>query len=1238
MRRAANGFIWGLLAVSAVASLSLLAGMWTVGSRIADVASPVSEGEGSEVVAPVAHLAVGTQVKVAFDVDDPLLDSFTALEARDQRLDWLLWLIANDVARSDDDLNRSLFDAPLVRHGFSREVARFEYGPTRSASLGNGDVIALIPRSDEAQRRDNLAGIADEQRKNQGRIPERLFVFEYDIGADAAANLQRLADLHGSELFTAAYGYQEASVSNLKDLEVFMAATDDLVSVRIENEKLRLGGRKLNANYQGIRPVDVATVWQANVAMAKSALAAEGRMSEFHAVWKQKENEFNARWGTRRDYSGLRDVELAKLQKQHDNAQMALMKEIGSVSGIGFSLDPDYDYAALREVFAQPTLIKMAVKAKAPPVVVELFKRMEREFLNQLEQLPSGEDTKDSEAIVRAMGLTPRVAVGLSGVEVEHFDAAVSALEGAGADIVPLLKLIDELEGGKGIDSINDLNVMRLTLGEFLDQLTKSFQFQAARYDGALGGTEVGMVLFYTDLTAKLWALDFQRSTPSREVADFRPLTDTRVSQTYFEEMKTLSSTRLWFGPNELGYQTPSDDELLFARTATRIYAASSNPLEPGKEVPPNAKSEAFLGWWNDHYASVAEHEPLYQRLNEVMKWSLVAGWLEHHNRSQTLSYLQPVEVDRSAWFPSWARGNDQLRFNAWKSISFYDRGQHSAKTEALPILFSEPYDSGDGNRTWVLSGGVSLGSKTAFKPISELPEALAPNLRRAGFRYESTAGAEEMIAARGARYQFAGSAANEASFAPAQLKVFAPDGAKLRGRFGDLMPGEFERTIHRAPKFTSARLQANGAEVGSLSIDATSNGFRVAWRARELDDGVMLARALSVSKDYARTILDNANVLRAVRAPDGETFFVQFAGSRRWMELTPEGKPAADLATGWSGRAAEFRPDAKSIQFRWHEAESAAGMEESAVWLRGTREPLRASRRAAGEEGVVADDAQAITQDPAAWKLAHDQRLQIHLDYLDEVAAHRPRLLPDAVNELKQEYPHNSRLLLREALAELRSNNPSRVVQTLEEMNLPSRDATRGLLDEFNARLGPLPKDMQADLAVLEDAMYARSAHASAAEEVVLAVDRNTLVIEARLNKPRMDAVPPHGSIPAEARVFVEDSPSLNNLDWVTGRAEAINQVVDRKLGTVYALARGDLASYRPHRIHIDGKTYHSTEVRPTGAMYRAAGNAARTGNSAVTGCNPESVNQARTDCSESIYLVSDNRGAAAATASVMP
>src|SRR5262249_13984237 len=146
----------------------------------------------------------------------------------------------------------------------------------------------------------------------------------------------------------------------------------------------------------------------------------------------------------------------------------------------------------------------------------------------------------------------------------------------------------------------------------------------------------------YTDLLAKLWALDFLNSTPSRHASDVRlaaallapgtpaklwPVgylsavrkghrqgegfpskTSVPLSPIYEKEMEQLDSTRLWFGPADLGFQIAGDrKQLLFGRVSTRVFAKSHSSLQRG-EVAANAASEAFLGWWNEHYEEVARY------------------------------------------------------------------------------------------------------------------------------------------------------------------------------------------------------------------------------------------------------------------------------------------------------------------------------------------------------------------------------------------------------------------------------------------------------------------------------------------------------------------------------------------------------------------------------------------------------------------------------------------------------
>src|SRR5262249_55785578 len=150
---------------------------------------------------------------------------------------------------------------------------------------------------------------------------------------------------------------------------------------------------------------------------------------------------------------------------------------------------------------------------------------------------------------------------------------------------------------------------------------------------------------------------------------DFQAIPNHEISPIYRRQVDSLSRTRLWFGKQDGGFQSADQGHLLLlARNVTRVYAASANMYHPGEEGSPNAQSANFLGWWNDHYEEIARFEPEYQRLNEIMKWSLVFGWLSQGDGfQQQLHFLGDVPVNRSNWFPGWVRVHPELKFKKWK-------------------------------------------------------------------------------------------------------------------------------------------------------------------------------------------------------------------------------------------------------------------------------------------------------------------------------------------------------------------------------------------------------------------------------------------------------------------------------------------------------------------------------------------------------------------------------------------
>jgi hypothetical protein len=468
--------------------------------------------------------------------------------------------------------------------------------------------------------------------------------------------------------------------------------------------------------------------------------------------------------------------------------------------------------------------------------------------------------------------------------------------------VVPLLVWNDQLRKAE--------NTSARFLAATLQNDFRTHRFQMARYDGDLKGTEVGMVLFYTDLLAKLWAIDFMHAQPARVIEDFEPMTALKVSPVFEEEIRKLPSTRLWFGHEDKGFQVAGDgNALILARNATRIYAASSNPLAPGEEVPAAASSEAFLGWWNDHYLDVARFEPQYERLNEVMKWSLLISWLNEKDRGDALGFLGDVTVDHSRWFPNWVRQQPELRFRRWDRVSFYEPGYKGSTTEALPILSSDPYVQFGTEHT--LSGGVSLAPKEIFKSRAALTGEVNPLLRRSNVNYASRAATAEGVSFKTlqeSRYVF-----RPASAGRAAMEAVPKEGTKLRGRMAEVMTPRFERIVTAESGQWEVAAKVGDHDLAVLSVRPTKNGLRVGLKSRDLATGQALARRASVSFDPLDAVARHADVEAALGTPEG--VFARLRGSKSWLKLTAEKPGAAGVEStkGSVARVADSKAGAQT-------------------------------------------------------------------------------------------------------------------------------------------------------------------------------------------------------------------------------------------------------------------------------------------------------------------------------------
>ena len=585
------------------------------------------------------ELPLDKRQQVDFSVDETSFSELSPREREDQYRDWLLFAAVAALQSSAEEYSNVLYDLPASRQGYMRPVGNFEFGETRSRYVGGGRVLALVPAGRApAERKDLLAQIADEQRKNLGTSFDRLTVVEYELDTvHASGALTKREDIDYATLFSAEYGYSEKAVAKLSDLNEFMVNAADLTLVRKTANGLLLGGRRLlSRKYRSIGAEEIATVWQAEQKI-QLMLARKNEITQaFEERWRYRTyNTTYEKDQLDREYQDdLRNTK-AKLDREFQNVKL--------VNGSGFSLDPGIDYPGLKQEFDRfwPSLEKIA----------------------------------------------PNL--------VSREDASAVSLSLSDRDVLPLRRLQVKVSKTAPI------------VGELIHAVERENSYQAARYDGALQGTEVGMVLFYTDLLAKLWTIDFVSTSPRRGIIpEFIDDPSAPTSLIYAAESHALPYARLWFGHSNLGFQVAEQKSAVFlARGATRIYSAGSDPLKPGEEVETSAFLAASTDWWNDHYEEVARYEPEYERLNEIMKWSIVIGWLNESNEGTRLGFLADVQVDHSKVFPDWVLHHPELKFSHWSDIHFFPAGYKGTTTKSLPLLNGP-----------VTEGGVSLASKGALR------------------------------------------------------------------------------------------------------------------------------------------------------------------------------------------------------------------------------------------------------------------------------------------------------------------------------------------------------------------------------------------------------------------------------------------------------------------------------------------------------------------------------------------
>ncbi len=787
----------------------------------------------------------------------PQFEQLRSDERGEQIADWAMYGALLHSGLSSETVRKATYDKVPFRLPALEEVANFDYGSGRRLILDDGTVW-LFRAENDPHPVATLGRLADQVRMELGEIPRTFLVFTYRSDLiNGQIHLQRLPDVPGAELFSSAYGYVAATVSSPAEFELWIEQIDDVTHARLANHGgVELGGRRFpDSRSEGLDLEGVRTLYAAHKHLATlkrpqelvtafSALVdSYNSRHSVESLARQIENvnallrTFNTDavtstvYPSDRNYSTLR----SHIEVLQDRVEAALRVIPPVPEEPGFSLDPQWDTEGLSKdlelVFADPReLIMQAYEVSkaarntyrddATPQLVAAAGRLLWMFHQDSTPLAAYESWADD---VRA------TISGIRGKRTKHEQAL---------GMVPLFKLRDTLAQDESTSRGQAVRLKAL-----LDFVMAKHAFQCARYDGPLQGTPVGMTLFYTDLVAKTWAaVDYHRSAPTQDVDGFLslPHVSPTIEPHYWEEIQKYPHTRLWFGLKRDGYAMTADSSAVsFAPIGTRVYAAGSNPVDPRSEVTPAEESRRVFAWWDRHYLQVANYEPQYHVLNQIMKWSVITGWLA---KKHTLEFLNVKPAAPTLRFDRWFKQNPRLKFR--KDVRFIPEARWPAGTECMERLISYPFQGLGGSR--YIEGGVSLGSMRSLAQGSRISSSLELSLRRAGLDYGKT-GAGALTNFKGTTFELSTGIASEAS----QVVMKVSSSARLRGAGVELRGlSSIKSKLSIYSKHGEIVLGTDKASLGGLRFEHISAGVRLEWWSGRMQHHAQLASQLLQAND----------------------------------------------------------------------------------------------------------------------------------------------------------------------------------------------------------------------------------------------------------------------------------------------------------------------------------------------------------------------------------------------------
>lgn len=646
-----------------------------------------------------------------FQID--LLDAITkipddTLDAqREQLRDWIFTLTLARIAQTAgvDEVMTGILTEPVFRDDSLAHVLRMQSGPTRSTATKSGDVIVMVEAADAATMSAEVVESVDDEALHLGSTPEQTQVYQYVFHSEVArAEVCAMKPLARGDIENAARQYRTATITTAAEFERFLAGGVDLLSAQCTEAGLQVQGRQRPRT--GRTPITVEHIAALSQARGTRYVPVErfGYSMDRESAKNRAILDHNARIvddpKTQIDIQEP-DVQIVAMWKRQNPkvptqnmfVSLGLLKE--NFGRPGFSLDPTVNIK-----FTTYLLDELIAAAPDVHKVAAIYRGLHED--NRAKDIEEMAEWTREPFAVQAKAILVDVRAKLAKAKPEEAEAI----------------LYKTLTGSLGKSVAEDM----------LRVVGKHGSQQCSRYDGPFYGTATGMTFFYTDLLAKIWAIDWNGAAPEMDIEGFRADTHGELSTTSCENDKSSQNTRTWLGLREENFTREASGAVRFAPVATRVFVKGSNAGARNVEFEASAEAVHFANWWNSHYGTIADWEPQYEVLNQIMKWSVVVEQANVAKNDACLAALDGVTVRADHRIDKWVADNESLRWRGPVNLLKGPNGRAAqpGDRECMELLESKAFPFCGSMHS--IAGGVSAASRAMImgKPIRAAQSARA--------------------------------------------------------------------------------------------------------------------------------------------------------------------------------------------------------------------------------------------------------------------------------------------------------------------------------------------------------------------------------------------------------------------------------------------------------------------------------------------------------------------------------